>query len=382
MKRRTTKHTLTVLPVRPQCLSTLFNRAGHFSKMSSVIFAQSTEFQLDVDYYIDDLAWSPDGELIAVSGSEGLLIYTSELQQITQLQQEATSLAGSLSWKPDSSQLASVGNGNVFIWQRDQSNGFTLETTLQLNHFIQILVSWSPDGLKLASQDFPNTEDIRGVESRIHIWDTTSWTIIRTLPEHYTYSEGVNYPFALDWSTDSTQIAGAGFDRNNGEIVFISDVITGERSDVISEISPVSALSWHNSGRLAIGSYNLSLYDTTIGQFQYTLLDLKQIGEVHWSPDGTKLLLINDSVVEVRDSASNGLLATLPNAYAHLKWSPDGSKIATASMNTSTNSRSLQIWNVSNLPISNIPTLTPYATLLPTQQVTPIGTSIAPVDLN
>jgi WD40 repeat protein len=139
--------------------------------------------------------------------------------------------------------------------------------------------------------------------------------------------------------------------------------VSGERINILPQVAPVSALDWGNNGLLAVGNWGFAIYDTNAGQYIYTVLDAREIAELSWSPDGTKLLLVNDSVAEIRDFAINQVLATLPNAFK-LAWSPAGNQIAAAGINEDTNNPILQIWDVSALPdLSGTPTLTPYATI-------------------
>src|SRR5689334_12732868 len=97
--------------------------------------AQTVDYQLDVPYYIDAISWSPDGQLIAVSGSDGVFIYTDSLQELDHLQKNATNYSTSFTWKPDSTQLASIGNGSIWIWDRSQNDTFTLNTTLHIEDY-------------------------------------------------------------------------------------------------------------------------------------------------------------------------------------------------------------------------------------------------------
>jgi WD40 repeat protein len=313
--------------------------------------AQTPDTQIDVSYYVQVISWSPDGQLIAVLGSDGLFVYTPNLQEVAHIQKDQTRYAASLSWKPDSTGLASIGNGSILIWNRDQDNNFSLDRALHLDGYLQVLISWSPDGARLASQDLPDDEDLRGLPSRVHTWNTSIWTIEHTFAEEYSYGEEVYVPFALRWNADGSQLAVAGFDHNEGvEAAYVYDVRLGKRILVVPQSDPVSMLDWNGSGLLAVGTkWAVAIYDVKAEQTIYWIDDIEHLGkleELAWSPDSTTLLLFTEKGTQILDPKTDQVLAHLPNGNYLWTWSPTGKQIAAAGVDQKTLHRILRVVKV------------------------------------
>ncbi|HEX2907990.1 MAG TPA: hypothetical protein VHO69_14065 [Phototrophicaceae bacterium] len=333
-----------------------------FSLFPMVTSAQTIVQELDVDYSVRDISWSPDGELLTVSSTDGIYFYTADLQAVSYLP------ANPVVWSSDSTRLASA-DGSISIWQRQPDNTFTLERNLTLDGRNPFLVTWSPDGKWLASWDIiSDNKNEQALFSQIHIWNTKTWRLESTLQETYYYPLTPPYtPFTLKWSPDSTRIAGIGIDEHLGEIVFISETLTGKRTDTLIPPTSLTSIDWSSTGLIAIGHQTLGIFDTNTDSFLYSLFDVWAVNDLSWSPDGYKLALTNEGVAEIRDYATNQVLAALPDATNYFAWHPDGNKLAAGKMNPETYEWAIQIWDVSALPsVTGIPTLTPYPTRMPT----------------
>ncbi|MBK8031158.1 MAG: WD40 repeat domain-containing protein [Chloroflexi bacterium] len=328
------------------------------------VSAQTLERSLDIAYSVDDIAWSPDGTLIAVSGSEGIWIYTATLEPRVHFQQDRTRYTTSIAWSPNSARLATVGNGAILIWRRSTDDTFTLETSVNLDGYVQLLVAWSPDGTLLASQDVPDLEDPWGASSRIQLWNTTSWALERTIADN-SYRPGM-----LIWNTSSTQLATTtDFGRN----VILIDVASGQQLAAFPAVEAPSALDWSVDNLLSVGGGTyLTTRSADDGHILSTFLypQLQNVRELAWSSDGTQLLINEDRLeAGVLDFATGQRIGIFPNAY-ELTWSPDGKTVAAAGVNLSNNSITLNVWDVSQLSVDeSLPTWTPYPML--THESTP-----------
>ncbi len=334
--------------------------------LQAIVSAQSSESTIELEMpYVGDMAWSPDGDLIAVKHADRILIYSDSLETQDQIQLDWDSYPGSLSWSPDSTRLASTANGSILIWARRRDNSFQLETALSLKGFQQILVSWSPDGTRIASQDFPiieigGSEELDLGESRVNLWNTTTWKLEQRLAQRYSYGNAAptpTFPFALEWSSDGNLLAGT----SGVHEMWMMNVANGQALPPMQTVEPVTALDWHPNGLIAFGAgVSTSIYSVMEQRALYSWWDNGAIRDLAWSPDGTKLLYFSENEgTVIRDFSTGIRLATLSGSL--MRWSPDGTRIAGVLGNPERSVTELRIWDVRDLPdVSGIPTLTPY----------------------
>ena len=106
-----------------------------------------------------------------------------------------------------------------------------------------------------------------------------------------------------------------------------------------------NALDWRPDGKvLAVGGgTGIWLYDeqfTTLAHF-----DGSSISAVRWNPDGSKLLVANDTEAQIRsiseDGKSGAAMLSVPcSNVSSIAWRPDGQQFAVASYDDV-----IQIWN-------------------------------------
>jgi len=89
------------------------------------------------------VAWSPDGEVMAVGHSSDGAIEIWELQgnRLALSSGHDSGPVLEISWSPDSKQFASAGNGGVTVWNADGSEFFQIGDLGDSN-----VVAWSPTG--------------------------------------------------------------------------------------------------------------------------------------------------------------------------------------------------------------------------------------------
>ncbi|TMD60361.1 MAG: hypothetical protein E6I97_27985, partial [Chloroflexi bacterium] len=112
-----------------------------------------TQILQDPDYsdtQFGDVAWSPDGHLLA----SGTYQHGVQVWEMTALSRRWVGHAGltfvrRVAWSPDGSRLASCGDdGSICLWRA--SDGMLLQTLHE--HSARVAtVAWSPDGTWLAS---------------------------------------------------------------------------------------------------------------------------------------------------------------------------------------------------------------------------------------
>ena len=272
---------------------------------------------------IKDLAWSPDGTLLAMStggiGSPTSLIPDAE-NNIWVWRPDGT-LAGTwfdpqgrvtrLAWSPDGMLLASGdAAGNVILFTKDG----TQQETLQTEAGVVFGLDWSPDGQKLAVGSVKDTSN-----NTAQIW-TRSGVLRKTM--HTKYSGGKFYN--LEWSPDGKYLAGGATDYALWDAE--GNVIATTTS--CPHCTPAWGMAWSPDSKFwATGDENgyVAIYNTA-GSRTSTFNTRSGANVMEWSPDGTKIVV--SSEVWSPDGTQIGTLPAMGTYVGALAWSPDGQMIA------------------------------------------------------
>ena len=226
------------------------------------------------------LAWSPRTELIALGDSSGkILIWEGANQHNRTVVRDYSTLGACVAWSPDGSQLAAA-----YI---DPQN-------------VLCVAFWDlASGNRLTPLQFPGMSEI-----------TTTYTLT---------------PMLLAWSPDGQRIA-----LSNGNTVTQIRALPGGQVLATLPIGPDS-LAWSPDSAYLAADHQV--WDVDTGHLQHTYGPQSQA--VDWSPDCVYLATGGkDMLVSIWETRSGKLIQTYQGHSAPinaLRWSPDGSLIASAS---------------------------------------------------
>jgi WD40 repeat protein len=238
------------------------------------------------NYQINQIAWSPDSQLIAYTSSNGGLVPV-------------------ISSSTNVAHVLSASTGTILL-------GYPKNAYPQDAHdvqFRQLAVAWSPDGKRIASAGGAEPPYNYSLQS----WDATTGSAVTT----YERSFPAFMLYAVAWSPDGKYLAATGFAVLNGE---------GAKSDSFLQV-------WDAvSGKSVFISPSLGdIFDSTT---RYAC---------GWSPDSRRVVISLSTSAQIWDIARRKLLYTYrghASTVNTVAWSPDGKSITSGSED-----KSVQVWD-------------------------------------
>src|SRR5258708_21953586 len=93
--------------------------------------------------WVEHLAWSPDGDLLATTAGRKLRLWNGAAGQLIQYYPDHSNTISDVSWQPGKQVLTSTAYGSITFWQPDHN-----EPVHNLEGKGPVLVmDWSPDGI-------------------------------------------------------------------------------------------------------------------------------------------------------------------------------------------------------------------------------------------
>ncbi|OQY21850.1 MAG: hypothetical protein B6I34_06775 [Anaerolineaceae bacterium 4572_32.1] len=282
------------------------------SAISSGNIEQIVQLALLDETYPKQIAWSPDGKLLAIAAYHIFFYDAQTLEQVYVI--DSLQWVDSIAFSPDGTILASAPmGGEVQLW--DTTGWGELHSLAGSKDTAS--VDFSPDGTMLAT----------ATGGTVKLWDVASGSELRTIPA----GSSIN---AVAFSPDGlTLAANAGI---AGQEIKLWDAASGDELHTLEgHTNWVKSVVFSPDGSLlASGSVDstVRLWDVTEGrQVRVFSGHSSEIESVAFSPDGSLLASASwDLTVRLWDVASGNELVTLTGHSSWIKsvaFSPDGATL-------------------------------------------------------
>jgi len=279
------------------------------------------------------ITWSPEGDKLAgcETDSGGFWHWDVPGNRDLGCQLHHMEMAYFVDWSPDGKKFSLGGNMGVACW--DIEAGWKGSYLGGYDGYVGE-ITWSPDSTKIAGA----CDDGEEGEKSIKIWDSTTGDELLVID----FME--RSVVSVDWSPDGTMLASGGFDNT----VSIWDASTGEKKlGFLGHSKWVDKVAW-NFDCTKVASCgpdkSIRLWEISSGK---EILTIKWKAEcVAWSPDGSKLASCSrdDQKVKIWDALSGEILYTLKghqDGVSCISWRSCGEKIASCSSD-----ETVKIWSV------------------------------------
>jgi uncharacterized protein with WD repeat len=269
------------------------------------------------DFLTGAMAWSPDGELLALSHAEGILLYDTDTFTMPRMLEIERLIALKVFFSPDATLLGVVENSAV-VRLYDVATGE--ELIAFEGHDNRVLdAAFSPDGTLLATASQDRT---------VRLWDVATGQEVRILEGHNSAVTSVVF------SPDGTALASASGD------VRLWDVESGRQIAIFSirgmVVAAIGNLLFSPDGDVIVTTQGarIRLWDVASGNELLVIEDeesTRQPGKIVLSQDGSLLAVIRGDVVQLWDAGTGGLLGKLEGSersVSAVAFSPDGTTLA------------------------------------------------------
>ena len=268
---------------------------------------QSIVIEFDTSNSSQSIAFSPNGEQIAIAHREGqvtlwnLTDTTTQLTTPQQTIQAHTDLATSVAFSPNGTTLATAGrDGAIKLW--NAANGAPVRTITGHTGWTNA-IGWHPDGKQLASG---------GEDKKLKVWDVASGEMLWENADH---RERVT---SVDWS-------------GTGEWIAVGE---GDRAVKL----------WNASDRTAVDLGEHKGSDSN---------EIFQVNSVAFSPDSKYLLSTGEDgaarVWQVENATQVAVLEGHEGNVLDAVWHPTGQAIASAGSDNA-----IRIWQLPSGRTANI----------------------------
>ena len=281
---------------------------------------------------VNAVAYSPDGNHLAIGDSKGILqVWDVATGQVVLFCSGHSGVIPSVVCSPDGQQVASGSyDHTVKLW--NAQSGECLRTLTGHDKGVRSVV-YSPDGQQVASGSYDHT---------VKLWNAESGECLRTLAGH---DKGV---ISVVYSPDGQQVASGSYDH----MVKLWNPVSGDCRRTLSghEAWVSSVVHSPDGQQVASGSYDhtVKLWNAQSGECLRTLSGHEAgVRSVVYSPDGHQVASGSaDNTVKLWNAESGECLRTLAgheHGVRSVVYSPNGHQVASGSADNT-----VKLWNAQN----------------------------------
>ncbi len=357
-----------------------------------------------IEFGADALAWSPDGQALAVAGRwPALALFDAATGQLNRvlLEEERGLFIEDLRWSPDGRYLAAQGMQEVWIW--DSGAGEQV-ARLRNDRFWRSPwaqgISWAPDSKRLAVSWWYGDASVSGPDlDELQVWEVgdktrrvAKWPLsdlnkaqVAWTPDGRVLVNSLLSILAVD-SADGRVVAqsqpGApvGFlfalspngrtvvTDDDGTLHFYDAVTLDHMGQIQTALFGIDSLAWSPDGTSVAVTRRVSqaiqIWSWPEGRLLGEMMTENLGGRgLSWSPDSSLLAVAGfDGLAHVCDGQSGQCFLTVGRAEqvgvpAAVVWSPDGRMLATSTLDEKPepNTFTTHIWSLTGDLLATLP---------------------------
>ncbi len=258
------------------------------------------------DADVNDVAFSPDGSLLATSGDDGLLRVWDTATGMMEAELAGIGVVWGVTFSPDGSKVAAGWVDQQQVRVLDVTTGEMILRTEAATDVLADPITFGPDGQRLAIADW---------RDGVLVIDVSTGEVARTVSQAFE-------PIAVAWSPDGRWLA---WSAARG-VVRISDANGADRHMDLADVGDVTHLDWSpDSTHLATGGRdgNARVWEVADDGVSEVLAlaaraDQGAIGGLAFSPDGEHVLTgdvrVNAASIWEVGSAGGAEWANMPTS--------------------------------------------------------------------